>query len=183
MLVSTTAELEGTKATLEFRDTRVWFCVTDLLLVGRVAARTRYPGQIVVNPETELRGRPLQDGPGAADRSGGSRPARTKVRGPSVLPGTADRRLEGVETMNDAEALAARTYGSPSPRSRRCRRARITRTTSSAARRTLPKAPGWAASTSVEGSIDRSYLVVDEHLMNSAGRRHRGRGRLSRRGV
>jgi 16S rRNA processing protein RimM len=77
----------------------------DLLLVGRVARAHGNRGQVIVNPETDFAGDRFRVGRvlllGAADRA---TPRRiTAARFHQGRPVVA---LEGVDTMNDAEALA-----------------------------------------------------------------------------
>jgi 16S rRNA processing protein RimM len=77
----------------------------DLLLVGRVARAHGNKGQVIVNPETDFperrfrRGERLLVGPARAAVPRAIREVRFQQGRPIVA-------LEGVETMNDAEALA-----------------------------------------------------------------------------
>ena len=78
----------------------------DLLLVGRVARPHGNRGQVIVNPETDFPDERFRVGAGAAGRPGGAA-GDGEIRDGPVSPGPADhRRSTGVETMNDAEALA-----------------------------------------------------------------------------
>jgi 16S rRNA processing protein RimM len=75
----------------------------DLILVGRVARAHGNKGQVIVNPETDFPesrfsvGQVLLVGPDAAARA---------IRSVRFHQGRPIVSLEGVETMNDAEALA-----------------------------------------------------------------------------
>ncbi len=77
----------------------------DFVLVGRIARAHGIRGQVVVNPETDFAETRFQ--PGAVlhlRRAGTVRPVRvTTMR---LHKGRPIIGLEGVETMNDAEALA-----------------------------------------------------------------------------
>jgi 16S rRNA processing protein RimM len=77
----------------------------DALLVGRVARAHGNRGQVIVNPETDFAGERFKVGQvvlvGAPDRAASKR--ITAVRFHQGRPIVA---LEGVATMNDAEALA-----------------------------------------------------------------------------
>jgi 16S rRNA processing protein RimM len=79
--------------------------LSDLLLVGRVARAHGNKGQVIVNPETDF----------AADRFAVGKVLVVELGGTTVERRIASVRfqqgrpiigLEGVETMNDAEALA-----------------------------------------------------------------------------
>lgn len=77
----------------------------DLLLVGRVARTHGNKGQVVVNPETDFaeqrfrRGQALLVGPPHAATPRAIREVRFQQGRPIVA-------FEGIETMNEAEALA-----------------------------------------------------------------------------
>jgi 16S rRNA processing protein RimM len=79
--------------------------MTDLLLVGRVARAHGNKGQVIVNPETDFPGARFAAGNVVVvEQSGRSVERRiTSVRFQQGRPIVA---LDGVETMNDAEALA-----------------------------------------------------------------------------
>jgi 16S rRNA processing protein RimM len=77
----------------------------DLLLVGRVARAHGNKGQVIVNPETDFperrfrRGHVLLVGPEQSPVPRGIRDVRFQQGRPILT-------LDGIETMNDAEALA-----------------------------------------------------------------------------
>ena len=77
----------------------------DLLLVGRVARAHGNKGQVIVNPETDFVGERFAAGNLLIVEQAGQRTERriATVRFHQGRPVVA---LEGVETMNDAEALA-----------------------------------------------------------------------------
>lgn len=131
----------------------------DLLLVGRVARAHGNRGQVIVNPETDF----------ADERF---KPGNTLLVGPS---GQAERRairdvrfhqgrpivgFEGVETMNDAEALAGAELwmtaeaAGPLPDGTFYRHDLVGCDVVDAAGDRLGPV------TAVEGTLDRSYLVV-----------------------
>ncbi len=135
-----------------------------LLLVGRVARAHGIRGHVIINPETDFiedrfrAGRVVLIGPADAARPGEILESRIHQGRPIV-------RFAGIDTMNDAESLAGATLWL-----RECDLA--------------PLPPGTfyrhdlvgcevidahgtkvGTVTSVEGSLDRSYLVVDEHTL------------------
>ena len=135
-----------------------------LLLVGRVGRAHGIRGQVVVNPETDFMedrfkvGQILRVGP--ADRT---RPY--EIRGVRFYQGRPIVQFAGIETMNDAEALAGAELWlpeavlAPLPEGTFYRHDLIgcdVQDTSGAA---LGRVTG------VEGSLGRSYLVVDGHMM------------------
>ena len=69
-----------------------------------------------------LRRRAVRGRAGAAGRAGRSRATPRRIRAVRFHQGRPIVALEGVETMNDAEALAGPSCGCPAPRRRRCRR-------------------------------------------------------------
>ena len=79
--------------------------MSDLLLVGRVARAHGNKGQVIVNPETDFpeqrfrRGNMLLVGPEQA-------PAPREIRDVRFHQGRPIVAFDGIETMNDAEALA-----------------------------------------------------------------------------
>jgi 16S rRNA processing protein RimM len=135
-----------------------------LLLVGRVARAHGIRGQVIVNPETDFMedrfriGQVLLVGPPDRAREYEIRESRFQQGRPIV-------RFDGIETMNDAEALAGADLWlrekelEPLPAGIYYRHdligcdvvdthgARIGRV------------------TAVEGSLDRSHLVVDEYML------------------
>jgi 16S rRNA processing protein RimM len=79
--------------------------VTDLILVGRVARAHGNRGQVIVNPETDFPDERFAVGTVLVVEQDGRRVERriASVRFQQGRPVVA---LDGVETMNDAEALA-----------------------------------------------------------------------------
>ena len=79
--------------------------MTDLLLVGRVARAHGNKGQVIVNPETDFAQERFAVGNEMVVEQGGRTATRriTAVRFHAGRPIVA---LDGIETMNDAEALA-----------------------------------------------------------------------------
>jgi len=79
--------------------------LTDLLLVGRVARAHGNKGQVIVNPETDFAQERFAVGNEMVVEQGGRTATRriTAVRFHAGRPIVA---LDGIETMNDAEALA-----------------------------------------------------------------------------
>ena len=136
----------------------------DLLLIGRVARAHGIRGHVIVNPETDFMadrfrvGRALKVGPAGGARDREILEVRFQQGRPIV-------RFDGIETMNDAEALAGAELWLPES--------------------SLEPLPDWTfyrhdlvgcevravdgrvlgRVTDVEGSIDRSYLVVDEYML------------------
>lgn len=132
----------------------------DLLLVGRVARAHGNRGQVIVNPDTDFAeerfrvGNVLLVGPAASAE-------RREIRDVRFHQGRPVIGLSGIETMNDAEALAGAELWMPA-----------------AALASLPEGTyyrhdlvgcevidtsGATIGTvrAVEGTLDRSYLVVD----------------------
>lgn len=135
-----------------------------LLLVGRVARAHGIRGHVIVNPETDFMedrfriGKVLLVGP--ADRA-----AAYEVVESRFHQGRPIVRLAGIETMSEAERLAGTELWlreqdlEPLPAGTFYRHDLVgcdvvdTRGTHV------------GRVTAVEGSIDRSYLVVDEHML------------------
>jgi 16S rRNA processing protein RimM len=135
-----------------------------LLLVGRVARAHGIRGHVIVNPETDFTedrfrtGQVVLIGPADAARPSEILESRIHQGRPIV-------RFAGIDTMNDAETLAGATLW--------------------LRERDLPPLPAGTfyrhdlvgcevidthgtkigEVTGVEGSLDRSYLVVDEHTL------------------
>lgn len=132
--------------------------------MGRVARAHGIRGQIVVNPETDFvedrfkTGQALLIGP--ADRV-----RAYEVRTVRFYQGRPIVGLEGVETMNDAEALAGADVWLPESEVAPLPQGTYYRHDLVGCEAYLTKGTRLGRITSVEGSIDRSYLVVDEHLM------------------
>ena len=135
-----------------------------LLLVGRVARPHGIRGQVAVNPETDFMedrfkvGRILRVGPAERTREYEIRDVRFHRGRPIV-------QFAGIDTMNDAEALAGAELWvpeaalAPLPESTFYRHDLI----GCDVQDTLGAALGRV--TGVEGSLDRSYLVVDGHTL------------------
>ena len=79
--------------------------MTDLLLVGRVARAHGNRGQVIVNPETDFPGDRFAEGNVLVVEQGGQQIER-RIASVRFQQGRPVIALEGVETMNDAEALA-----------------------------------------------------------------------------
>ena len=76
----------------------------DLVLVGRVARAHGNRGQVIVNPETDFPDERFRVGGRAAGRSRSATARR--IREVRFQQGRPIIALDGIETMNDAEALA-----------------------------------------------------------------------------
>jgi 16S rRNA processing protein RimM len=132
--------------------------------VGRVARAHGIRGQVIVNPETDFmedrfrEGQVLLVGPLDRAREYAIREVRFHQGRPIVG-------LTGVETMNDAEALAgsdvwlAESAVAPLPEGTYYRHDLVGCDAYDTKGARLGRVTG------VEGSLDRSYLVVDEHMM------------------
>ena len=79
--------------------------MTQLLLVGRVARAHGNKGQVIVNPETDFPGDRFAEGNVLVVDHGGQHVER-RIASVRFQQGRPIIALEGVETMNDAEALA-----------------------------------------------------------------------------
>jgi 16S rRNA processing protein RimM len=131
----------------------------DLLLVGRVARAHGNRGQVIVNPETDFAGERFKTGNtllvGPAGRA--ERRAISEVR---FHQGRPIVRFEGVETMNDAEALAGADLwmtaeaAGPLPDGTYYRHDLVGCAVVDVNGTALGTVSG------VEGTLDRSYLVV-----------------------
>jgi 16S rRNA processing protein RimM len=121
-------------------------------------------GQIVVNPETDFMedrfrtGRTLLVGPLDGAREYEIRDVRFHQGRPIVG-------LKGVETMNDAEALAGSDVWVPESQVAPLPAATYYRHDLVGCEAYDTKGVRLGRITGVEGSLDRSHLVVDEHLM------------------
>ena len=132
----------------------------DLILVGRVARAHGNKGQVIVNPSTDFAerrfrtGQPLLVGP---EEGATPRPIRT-VRFHQGRPIVG---FEGVETMNDAEALAgAEVWVSasevePLPANTYYRHDLVGCDVQDRSGATVGRV------AAVEGSLERSYLIVE----------------------
>ena len=79
--------------------------MSDLLLVGRVARAHGNKGQVIVNPETDFPGERFARGNRLVVDHGGQQVER-RIASVRFQQGRPIIALDGVETMNDAEALA-----------------------------------------------------------------------------
>lgn len=77
----------------------------ELLLVGRVARAHGNRGQVIVNPETDFAERRFRVGE-VLSVGDGDATAERQIRNVRFHQGRPIIALEGIETMNDAEALA-----------------------------------------------------------------------------
>ena len=77
----------------------------DLLLVGRVARAHGNKGQVIVNPETDFAGDRFSEGNVLIVEQAGRQTER-RIASVRFHQGRPIVALDGVETMNDAEALA-----------------------------------------------------------------------------
>ena len=131
----------------------------DLILVGRVARAHGIKGQVIVNPETDFAEQRFRKGESLFVGSEDA-PAARQIRDVRFHQGRPVIRFEGVETMNDAEALAGAELW-----------------VEAAARDPLPDHMFYrhdlvgcdvvdrggrpvGTVTAVEGAIERSYLIV-----------------------
>jgi 16S rRNA processing protein RimM len=136
----------------------------ELLLVGRVARPHGIRGQVIVNPETDFPedrfriGQVLLVGP--ADR-----PVERAINEVRFHHGRPILALAGVQTMDDAEVLAGADLWVPQaaldplPEGTYYRHDLI----GCEVRDTLDRTIGRV--TAVEGTLDRSYLVIDGDVM------------------
>jgi 16S rRNA processing protein RimM len=135
-----------------------------LLLVGRVARAHGIRGQVIVNPETDFMEERFRIGQRVLVGSA-SRPREYEIEDVRFHQGRPIVRFGGVDTMNDAEALAGSELWlreaelEPLPPGTFYRHDLV----GCEVRRKGGEVLGRV--TAVEGSIDRSYLVVDEHMM------------------
>jgi len=79
--------------------------LTELLLVGRIARAHGNKGQVIVNPETDFPGERFAEGNVLVVELGGQQIER-RIASARFQQGRPIIALDGVETMNDAEALA-----------------------------------------------------------------------------
>jgi 16S rRNA processing protein RimM len=136
----------------------------DLLLVGRVARAHGVRGHVVVNPETDFMEDRFRAGQvvliGPAD---GARPR--EILESRIHQGRPIVRFAGIDTMNDAETLAGATLWlrerdlAPLPAGTFYRHDLVGCEVVDTHGTNVGKVTG------VEGSLDRSYLVVDEHTL------------------
>lgn len=136
----------------------------DLLLVGRVARPHGIRGQVIVNPETDFPDARFRTGQvllvGPADR-----PVRREIREVRFHQGRPILALSGVETMDAAETLAGleiwlpQASLEPLPHGTYYRHDLVGCEVRDRAGTPLGKV------TAVEGTLDRSLLVVDGDVM------------------
>ena len=135
-----------------------------LLLVGRVARAHGIRGHVIVNPETDFMEDRFRAGQvvliGPAD---GARPS--EILESRIHQGRPIVRFAGIDTMNDAETLAGATLWlrerdlAPLPAGTFYRHDLVGCEVIDTHGAKVGKVTG------VEGSLDRSYLVVDEHTL------------------
>ena len=131
----------------------------DLLLVGRVARAHGNRGQVIVNPDTDFAEERFKVGHvllvGPPDRV-----ERREIRDVRFQQGRPIVRLDGIETMNDAEALAGAELWMPAgaldplPEGTYYRHDLVGCDVVDTAGATV------GTVGAVEGTLDRSYLVV-----------------------
>jgi 16S rRNA processing protein RimM len=136
----------------------------DLLLVGRIARPHGIRGQVIVSPETDFLEERFRVGEtllvGPADRT-----VERRIREARFHQGRPILALDGVDTMNDAEALAGADVWlpeaslAPLPEGTYHRHALV----GCEVRDTSDVLIGRV--TAVEGTLDRSHLVVDGSVM------------------
>jgi 16S rRNA processing protein RimM len=136
----------------------------DLLLVGRIARAHGIRGQVIVNPDTDFLearfkvGQVLLVGPADGAQEREIRDVRFQQGRPVVS-------FAGIETMNDAETLAGaelwlpESAVGPLPEGTFYRHDLV----GCEVRDTRDEVLGRV--TAVEGTLDRSYLVVDGDVM------------------
>ena len=136
----------------------------DLLLVGRVARPHGIKGHVVVNPETDFvedrfrTGRMILIGPADRTRAYEIRDVRFQQGRPIVA-------LTGVETMTDAEALAGSEVWLPESQVAPLPEGTVYRHDLIGCEVHDTSGTRLGSITAVEGTLDRSYLVVDGHMM------------------
>lgn len=135
-----------------------------LLLVGRIARTHGIRGQVAVNPETDFMedrfrvGRILRVGPAERTREYEIREVRFHKGRPIV-------QFAGIDTMTDAEALAGAELWVPEAGLAPLPESTFYRHDLIGCEVHDTRGAGLGRVTGVEGSLDRSYLVVDEHLL------------------
>jgi 16S rRNA processing protein RimM len=137
---------------------------SDLLLVGRVARPHGIRGQVIVNPETDFMedrfrtGQVLLVGPAERTREYEISDVRFHQGRPILA-------LAGVETIEDAVALAGSDLWLPESQLAPLPEGTFYRHDLIGCEVHDAKGTRLGSVTGVEGTLDRSYLVVDEHLM------------------
>jgi len=135
-----------------------------LLLVGRVARAHGIKGHVIVNPETDFMEERFRTGQrmliGTADDA-----HEYEIQEVRFHQGRPIVRFAGLGTMNDAETLSGRELWlreadlEPLPSGTFYRHDLVGCEVRNKGGEVLGRV------TAVEGSLDRSYLIVDEHLM------------------
>ena len=136
----------------------------DLLLVGRIARPHGIRGQVIVNPETDFMEDRFRVGQilklGSPDRTRDCEIVEVRFhQGRPIV------RLAGIDTMDEAAALAGADLWvpeaglAPLPDGTFYRHELIGCEVRNVAGTVLGRV------TAVEGALDRSYLVVDGHMM------------------
>ena len=135
-----------------------------LLLVGRVARAHGIKGHVIVNPETDFMEARFRIGQrllvGAADR-----PREYEIEEVRFHQGRPVVRFAGLDTMNDAEALAGSELWLREAELEALPPGTFYRHDLVGCEVRTKNDQVVGRVTAVEGSIDRSYLVVDEHVM------------------
>jgi 16S rRNA processing protein RimM len=136
----------------------------DLLLVGRIARPHGIRGQVIVNPETDFMEDRFRTGQilkvGSPDRMHDYEILEVRFH-----QGRPIMRLAGIDTMDDAAALAGADLWlpeaglAPLPEGTFYRHELIGCEVRDVSGTVLGRV------SAVEGSLDRSYLVVDGHMM------------------
>ena len=136
----------------------------SLLLVGRIALPHGIRGQVAVNPETDFMedrfkvGRILRVGPAERTREYEIREVRFHKGRPIV-------QFAGIDTMTDAEALAGAELWVPEAGLAPLPERTFYRHDLIGCDVQDTQGAGLGRVTAVEGPLDRSYLVVDGHML------------------
>jgi 16S rRNA processing protein RimM len=134
----------------------------DLILVGRVARAHGNKGQVIVNPETDFPGERFAAGRVLVVEHGGRSMERT-IASVRFHQGRPIVGFDGVETMNDAEALAGAELKMPAsalaplPENTYYRHDLVGCEVTDTAGRAIGRVTG------VEGPLEQSRLVVESH--------------------
>jgi 16S rRNA processing protein RimM len=135
-----------------------------LLFVGRIGRAHGIRGQVAVNPETDFMedrfrvGRILRVGPAQRTRDYEIRDVRFHKGRPIV-------QFAGIDTMNEAEALAGAELWVPEAGLAPLPESTFYRHELIGCEVYDPRGAALGRVTGVEGTLDRSYLVVDEHML------------------
>ena len=133
----------------------------DLLLVGRIARAHGNKGQVIVNPETDFAGDRFAEGNRLVVEQDGTSIERT-IRSVRFQQGRPIVAFDGVETMNDAEALAGAELKMPAsalaplPANTYYRHDLVGCEVTDTAGRVIGRV------SDVEGPLERSRLVIGE---------------------